>query len=189
MRSVLLCLAICLSVVCAGCDKSADQKKREQAELEAKVAEKLRADRIAEARSRTEELAASKQRAKLREEDIRREASETFSKYERERPVYEMGEIQDTATLEAATNRVRMLMSDPSSMEVRKSGFNGDKTAVCMEIDYKEPGFKVSGRQVVVTSGSVLVEPDKNNLAHKVFENSVRELGCDVALAAPSKKK
>ncbi|HXX82542.1 MAG TPA: hypothetical protein VEN29_01030 [Casimicrobiaceae bacterium] len=189
MRPVLLCLAICLSVVCAGCEKSPEQREREQAEIDAKVAEKLRGERIAEARALSEEVSASKERAKLREEDIRREASEAFSKYEREWPKQEMGEIQDAATLEAAATRVRMLMSDPSSMEVRKSSFNGDKTAVCMEIDYKEPGFKVSGRQAVVTSGAVLVEPDKNNVAHKVFENSARDLGCDVALAAPSKGK
>jgi len=188
MRSVLLCLAICLSVVCAGCEKSPDQKKREQAELDAKVAEKLRGEKIAEARARAAEDAASKQRAKLRQEDISREARETFSKYESERP-FEMREVEDAATVEAAANRVRMLMSDPLSMQVRKSGLNAGKTAVCMEIDYNESGSKVTARQALVTPAAVLIEPDKNDVAHRVFEINARDLGCDAALVEPPKRK
>ena len=189
MRSVLLCLAIGLSVVCAGCEKSPEQKKREQAELDAKVAETLRGEKIAESRTRAEEAAASKERAKLREEDIRREARETFSRFDSERPAYEMAEIQDAATLEAAANRVRTLMSDPLSMQVRKSSLNPAKTAVCMEIDYNESGTKVTARQALVTPAAVLIEPDKNNVAHRVFEINARDLGCDVALVEQPKGK
>ena len=188
MRSVLLCSLICACVLLVGCEKSPEQKKREQAELEAKVAENLRADKIAEARARTEEEAATKQRAKLREDDIRRESREAFSKFDAEHP-YEMRDIQDAATHEAAAARIRALMTDPASMAVRKSGFNADKTAVCMVIDYKEPGTNVTGRQALVTSAGVLIEPDKNNVAHRVFEIKAKDLGCDVALEATPKNK
>jgi len=188
MRSVLLCLLVWVGVLLAACEKSPEQKKREQAEIDAKVAQKLGAEKIAQARARNEEDAASKERAKLREEDIRREAREVFSKFESERPSG-MQDVQDAATQEAAVARVRSLMADPSSMAVRKSSFNADKTAVCMVIDYKEPGADVTGRRALVTSSTVLVEPDKNNVAHRVFEVRAKDLGCDASLEAAAKPK
>src|SRR5262249_38636776 len=90
---------------------------------------------------------------------------------------------------EAAANRVRMLMSDPLSMQVRKSSLNAGKTAVCMEIDYNESGSKVTARQALVTPAAVLIEPDKNDVAHRVFEINARDLGCDAALVEPPKRK
>ena len=185
MLRFLVCL-ICAGALCAGCQKSPEQLKREQAALDAKVAEKLRAEKIAEAKARVEEDAASKQRAKMRDEDIRREANETFAKFASERP-YGMKEVQDAATIEAATGRVRMLMSDPLSMQVRNSGMNAEKTAVCLQIEYKEAGASVGPRQAVVTNDAVLVEPDKSNVAHRVFELDAKKLGCDIPPESPRK--
>ena len=73
-------------------------------------------------------------------------------------------------------------------MEVRTSSMNSQKTAVCMEINYKEAGTYVGVRQALITPDTVLVEPDKNNVAHRVFEVSAKNLGCDVALAATKGK-
>jgi len=181
MHRFLLFAIICAGVLCAGCGKSAEQKAREQAELDAKVAEKLRTEKIAETRERAAEAIASKERAKVRDEDIRREADATFAQFDRERPAG-MQDIQDAATIDAAAGRVRSLMSDPLSMEVRNSSVNAQKTAVCLLIDYKESGTSVGARQALVTADAVLVEPDKNNVAHRVFEISAKNLGCDVAL-------
>jgi len=186
MRRVFLSVIICAGVLCAGCGKSADQKAREQAELDAKVAEKLRGERVAEARERAADAIVSKERAKTRDEDIRREADATFAQFNRERPAG-MQDIQDAATIDAAAGRVRSLMSDPLSMEVRNSTVNAQKTAVCLVIDYKESGASVGARQALVTADAVLVEPDKNNVAHRVFEMSAKNLGCDVALEAKHK--
>jgi hypothetical protein len=154
---------------------------REQAELDAKVAEKLRSEKIAEARERAADAIASKERAKIRDEDIRREADAAFAQFDRERPSG-MQDIQDAATIDAAAGRVRSLMSDPLSMQVQNSSMNAQKSAVCLLIDYKEFGASVGTRQAIVTTDAVLVEPDKDNVAHRVFEVSAKNLGCDVAL-------
>ncbi|TMH35036.1 MAG: hypothetical protein E6H66_08765 [Betaproteobacteria bacterium] len=186
MRSTILCLIVSAMLPCAACDKSPDQRQREQAELDAKVAEKLHSEKMAEVRTRADEERASQARAAIREEDIRREATETFSKFDRERPWTQ--DLHDATTQEAAAGRVRALMSDPMSMEVRTSSMNSQKTAVCMEINYKEAGTYVGVRQALITPDTVLVEPDKNNVAHRVFEVSAKNLGCDVALAATKGK-
>ena len=84
MRSTILCLIVSAMLPCAACDKSPDQRQREQAELDAKVAEKLHSEKMAEVRTRADEERASQARAAIREEDIRREATETFSKFDRD---------------------------------------------------------------------------------------------------------
>ena len=75
-------------------------------------------------------------------------------------------------------------MSDPLSMQVQNRSPNAQKTAVCLLIDYKEFGASVATRQAIVTTDAVLVEPDKNNVAHRVFELGAKNLGCDAALEA-----
>ena len=52
MRSTILCLIVSAMLPCAACDKSPDQRQREQAELDAKVAEKLHSEKMAEVRTR-----------------------------------------------------------------------------------------------------------------------------------------
>ncbi len=178
MRSTLCRVALCAVVLMWGCGKSPEEK---QADLQAHVAQKLKEEKAAEIRDRESAEAASREAARERELEIRQESSETFAKFQAERP--SMTAADEAAALEAAVARVRTLMSDPSAMQVRDARFNAAHNAVCMEVNYKESGKYLGFRKAYVTPNAILVEPSVDDVSHRVFEVNFKRLGCDGAAA------
>lgn len=179
MRSTLCRVAWCAVVLIWGCGQSEEEK---QAQIQARVAQKLQEEKAAETRERAAAEAASREAARARELEIRQESAETFAKFKTDRPA--MSAAEEANALEVAVARVRVRMTDPPAMQTRNVRFNAAQDAVCMEVNYKEGGKYLGFRQAYVTPDVIWVEPAADDVSHRVFELNVKRAGCDAAPAA-----
>ena len=175
MRWTLCRVALSAVVLTWGCSQSAEEK---QAELQARVAQKLGEEKASEIRARDAAEAASREADRVRELEIRKESAETFAKVKTDRP--SMTPIEEANALEVAVARVRVRMSDPPAMQVRDVRFNAAHNAVCMEVNYKEGGKYLGFRHAYVTPDVIWVEPAADDVSHRVFELNFKRMECGV---------
>jgi len=186
MRLAYLWLALATALLCASCQKTPADKQREQAKLDAEVAEKLARERAADAQKRAESERESREAAQRREEDIRKESADAFARFAADRP--KMSPVEEAQALDAAVARVRARMDDPPAMQVRNVRFNAAKDAVCMEVNYTQGGKYLGFRGAFVMPDVIWVEPNPDEVSHRVFQLNMQRLGCDEAATAKSKQ-
>lgn len=175
MRAIPLILTSSLLLLLVGCGRSDEEKQK--ADLETRIAEQLRNEKAAEIRRREAAEVASREAARIRELEIRKESADAFAKFQSERPT--MTPSEEANALDVAVARVRVRMSEPATMQVRAVRFNAPRTAVCMEVNYKEAGKYVGFRHAYVTPDVIWVEPAADEVSHQVFELNFKRSGCD----------
>jgi hypothetical protein len=185
-RKILRVAALCiagLAIACAGCESEKDRKAREAAALLAKFNEQLRAENQAAARALQERARADQEATSERAVEIQAESAAAFAKYLAERP--SMTVAEESITTELGVERIRSLMTDPDTMEIRNAHVNVAKNAVCVEVNYKEDGKYLGFRRAYVTADMVLVEPPENEVSHRAFELNLTRIGCDRVAPPP----
>ena len=174
MRAIPLVVAMSVLTLLVGCGPSDAEKQK--ANLDARIAEELRTDKAAQIRRREGEEAESTEAAKTRELEIRKESADAFAKFHSERPP--MTAAEEANALDVAVARVRARMTEPAAMQVQGVRFNAPRTAVCMEVNYKEGGKYLGSRQAFVTPNVIWVEPAADDASHQVFELNFKQAGC-----------
>lgn len=170
MRRHLTLAFVCIALLCSACGKSAEERDKAQA------AEQWRLEQAAAANERLELAKKRREIEASNDAQTRKEASEAFAAYDRERPT--MTPAQQTEALDAAVSTVRARMSDPPSMQVRNVRLSPVGNAVCMEVNYKDAGKYLGFRQAFVAPGVIWVEPAPDDLSHRVFDLNYQKLGC-----------
>jgi hypothetical protein len=172
-RAVAFAVALCASLLGAGCGNSAEDKAaREQA-----AAKQFNADKIAAAREREEMAAARHEMEIANQQDIHKETEETFKKFASERPDMTAAEEEKAQT--DVIERLRARMTDPSTMQVRNTRFNAQRTALCMEVNYREGGKYLGFRRAFATPDVTWVEPAQDDVSFRVFEMNFERMGCN----------
>jgi hypothetical protein len=175
MRSIWLPTVLCATFACAGCGKSQDDSRRSAQESAA--ARQFEADKVATAR----ELEQTRQRrneiVEANAEDIRKESEAAFKKFVADRPTPTTTE--EAKAQEDAVDRLRARMTDPAAMQARNVHFNAERTALCLEVNYREDGKYVGFRKAYVTSDVTWVEPNPDDAAHREFELNLQKMGCN----------
>jgi hypothetical protein len=174
-------LALFASLLCAGCGKSAEDK----AAKDESAAKQFMADNVAAARERDEMARARRDMEEANQKDIHKESEEVFNKFDAERP--KMAAAEESKAQDDAVERLRARMSDPSTMQVRNVHFNAQKTAICMEVNYREGGKYLGFRRAFSTPDVTWVEPHANDVSHRVFELNLEKMGCNVAASGGGK--
>ncbi len=170
--AVALAIAFSASLLCAGCGKSPDNKTAQ----DQSAARQFEADKAAAARERDEMARARLEQESANQQDIHKESEEAFKKFASERPT--MTAAEETKTQDDVVERLRARMQDPSSMQVRNVRFNSQKTAICMEVSYREGGKDVGFRRAYSTPDVTWVEPNPNEVSHRVFMLNLERMGC-----------
>lgn len=174
MRAIPLVVAMSVLTLLVGCGRPDAEKQK--AAIDARIADELKAEKAAQIRRREAEEAESREAARTRELEIRKESADTFAKFHSERP--SMSAAEEANTLDVAVARVRARMSDPAAMQVQGVRFNTARSAVCMEVNYKEGGKYLGSRQAFVTPNVIWVEPAAEDPSHQVFELNFKQAGC-----------
>ena len=169
-----LCIAG-LAVACA--ENDTDRKTREAAALQAKFNEQQRAENLALARALQESARADREATSKRAVETQAESAAAFAKYLAERP--SMTVAEENIATELGLARIRSRMTDPDAMEVRNAHVNVARSAVCVEVNYKEAGRYLGFRRAFVTGDVISVEPPENEVSHRVFELNFKRMGCD----------
>ena len=170
MRRHLALAVVCIALVCSACSKSAEERDKAQA------AEQWRKEQATAANERLDLAKKRREIEASNDAQTRKEASEAFAAYDRERPT--MTTAQQTEALDAAVATVRARMSDPPTMQVRNVRLSPVGNAVCMEVNYKDAGKYLGFRQAFVAPGVIWVEPAPDDLSHRVFDINYKKLGC-----------
>jgi hypothetical protein len=179
MRVVVLATALCALLVDSGCEKSPDNKvAQDQA-----AATQFAADKAAAAREREDMAARRREMETANQKDIHQESEAAFKKFASERP--EMTATEESKTQDDVIERLRARMTDPSAMEVRNVRFNSERTALCMEVNYREGGKYLGYRRAYATPDVTWVEPAKDDVSLHVFELNFEKMGCRTALNSP----
>jgi hypothetical protein len=179
-RKILRVAALCiagLAIACAGCESDKDRKAREAAALQAKFNEQLRAENLAAARDLQERARADREATSKRAVETQAESAAAFAKYLAERP--SMTVAEESIATELGLARIRSRMTDPDAMEVRNAHVNVARSAVCVEVNYKEAGKYLGFRRAFVTGDVISVEPPEHEVSHRVFELNFKRMGCD----------
>ncbi len=176
MPPATLMVVLCTALLCVSCSKSAEDKSLK----DESAAKQFSADKAADARQR-EEMARQRQEMEAaNQKDIHKETQETFKQFEANRPALTVAE--EAKAQEDAVERLRARMPDPATMQVRNVQFNNQKTAICMEVSYREGGKDVGFRRAFSTPEVTWVEPNPNDVSHRVFELNLEKFGCKAAL-------
>jgi hypothetical protein len=176
--SVALAIALCASLLCTGCGKSSEDKAaRTQA-----AAMQFNADKAADAREREEMTRRRRAMEAANQTDISKESEETFRKFASERPT--MTAVEEIKAQDEVVERLRARMADPAGMQMRNIHINTEKTAVCMEVNYREAGQYVGFRRALATPDTTWVEPNPDEVAHRVFMLKFEKMGCGSATAS-----
>jgi hypothetical protein len=178
-RLVVLAIALGALLVNAGCGKPAGNKA---AQDQAAVTQ-FAADTAAAARER-EDMAAKRRAIEMaNQKDIHQESETAFKKFASERP--DMTATEESKTQDDVIEGLRARMTDPSAMEVRNVRFNGERTALCMEVNYREDGKYLGFRRAYATADVTWVEPAKDDVSVHVFELNFEKMGCGSAVSSP----
>lgn len=180
MRKMWLPVVLCAAFVCVGCSKSEVDAQRVD---QSAAARQFSADKLAMARELEETARRRSEIVAANQEDIHSEAEGTFRKYAADHPAMDADEVRVT---DVAIARLRARMSDPAAMQARDAYFTPTKTALCLEINTRENGKYVGFRKVYVTPETTEVEPDPNELSHRIFELNFEKVGCN---AVPPKAR
>src|SRR5205823_4302752 len=113
--------------------------------------------KAADAREREEMTRKRRAMEEANQTDIYKESEETFKKFASERPT--MTAVEEIKAQDEVVERLRARMADPASMQVRNVRINADKTAVCLEVNYREAGQYVGFRRALATPDAAWVEP------------------------------
>jgi type II secretory ATPase GspE/PulE/Tfp pilus assembly ATPase PilB-like protein len=175
MRQLWLVAVLCASFVCMGCGKSEDRRSSEQ---EQAAARQFNADKIAAARELEERRQRRNEMVAANAEDIRKESKETFKKFEADRPT--LAAAEEAKAQEDAVERLRARMSDPPAMQARDVHFNAQRTALCLEVNYREGGKYLGFRKAYITPDITWVEPAPDDVSHRVFELNFARMGCSM---------
>jgi hypothetical protein len=174
-RAFALAVVLCPLLLGTGCGKSSDEKAaKDQA-----AAIQFNADKAAAAREREEMTAARREMEAANQKDIHKESEETFKKFASERPT--MTAAEETKTQDDVIERLRARMSEPAAMQVRNVSLNAQKTAVCMEVNYRENGKYLGFRRAFATPDVTWVEPNPDEVSHRVFMLNFERLHCGSA--------
>ena len=175
MRHLWPAAVLCAIVVCASCGKS-DEGKRSSSEQEYAAARQFNADKAAAARELEEARRRRNEIVEANAEDIRKESEEAFKKFLADRPTLTVAE--ETKAQDDAVERLRARMSDPSAMQTRDVHFNAGRTAICLEVNYREGGKYLGFRKAYITPDITWVEPSADDVSHRVFELNLEKMGC-----------
>ncbi len=170
--SVALAGALCASLLCSGCGKSSQEKSAQSPS----AATQFNAEKAADAREREEMTRKRRALEEANQTDIYKESEETFKKFASERPT--MTATEEAKAQDDAVERLRARMADPSTVQVRNVQINAGKTAVCMEVNFQEGGKYVGFRHAFATPDGTWVEPNPDEVAHRVFELKMERLDC-----------
>jgi hypothetical protein len=171
-RAFALAVALCPLLLCTGCGKSSgDKAAKDQA-----AAIQFNADKAVAAREREAMTAARREMEAANQKDIHKESEETFKKFASERP--NMTTAEETKTQDDVIGRLRARMSDPAAMQVRNVHFNGQRTAICMEVNYREGGKYLGFRRAFATPDVTWVEPPPDDVSLRVFLLNFERMGC-----------
>ena len=170
MRPHLTFAFVSIALLCSACGNSAEERDK------ARAAEQWRLEQAAAANERLELAKRRREMEASNDVQTRKEASEAFANYDRERPA--MTPVQQTEALDAAVSTLRARMSDPPTMQVRNVRFSPVGNAVCMEVNYMDAGKYLGFRQAFVAPGEIWVEPAPDELSHRVFDLNYLKLGC-----------
>ena len=171
-----LAFILCATLACTACSKSAEQKQREDAELNARVNEKLKSDAAAVASEREHDGRLQADAGKIRDAETRSESEATFSQFKK--PQVVVTPADEARFLDVQVARLRARMPDPASMEVHESHFNTARTAVCLDVNYKNLGKDVGSRRAYVTPDVIWVEPEPDDVSHGAFDLNFKSIGC-----------
>jgi hypothetical protein len=174
MRAIPLVVAICVLTLLVGCGRSDAGKQK--ADIDARIAEELKAEKAAQIRRREAGEAESREAARTRELEIRKESADAFAKFNSERPP--MSAAEEANALDVAVARVRARMTEPAAMQVQGVRFSTPRSAVCMAVNYKEGGKYLGSRQAFVTPNVIWVEPAAEDPSHQGFELNYKQAGC-----------
>ena len=173
--TVALAIAFSTSLLCAGCGKSQDNKVAQ----DESAARQFNADKVAAAREREEMTRSRSEQEAANQRDIHKESEEAFKKFASELP--SMTAAEETTTQDDVVERLRARMVEPSTMLVRNVYFNGQKTAICMEVNYREGGKYLGFRRAFATPDVTWVEPNPDEVSHRVFMLNLERMGCNAA--------
>jgi len=174
ISSVALVSALCASLLCSGCGKSSQEKSAQSPS----AAMQFNAEKAADARAREEMTRKRHAMEEANQTDISKESEETFKKFGSERPT--MTAVEETKAQDDAVERLRARMADPSTVQVRNVQINAGKTAVCMEVNFQEGGKYIGFRRAFATPDGTWIEPNSDEVAHRVFELKMEKLACNV---------
>jgi isochorismate synthase EntC len=177
MSPTTLLVVLCASVLAASCGKSAEDNK---AAKDDSAAKQFSADKAADARQREEMARRRQEMEAANQQDIHKETLETFKQFDASRPALTIAE--EAKAQDDAVERLRARMPDPASMQVRNVRFNAQKTAVCMEVSYREGTKNIGFRRAFSTPEVTWVEPSPDDVSHRVFELNLEKFGCKAAL-------
>jgi hypothetical protein len=177
----LLAIAVTVLLLCAGCGKAPDSK----AAQDESAARQFSAEKATAAREREEMTRAREALEEANRKDIQKEAEETFKKFASERPVMTAGE--ETKAQEEVIERLRARMAEPAAMQVRNVYFNSQHTALCMEVNYREKGNYLGFRRAYSTPDVTWVEPNPDDVSHRVFMLNLQKMGCAASPAGGGK--
>jgi len=171
-RVIAVAGALCPLLLCAACGKSSsDKAAQDQA-----AATQFNADKAAAATERDAMTAARREMEAANQKDIYKESEETFKKFASERPT--MTAAEETKVQDDVVEKLRARMTDPTAMQVRNVQINAQKTAVCMEVNYREGGKYLGFRRAYATPDVTWVEPSPDDVAYRVFMLNFERMGC-----------
>jgi hypothetical protein len=174
MPPIALLAALCASLLCASCGKSAEDNKSAKDDSAAK---QFNAYKEADARQREEMARRRQEMEAANQQDIHKETQETFKQFDASRPAMTVAE--EAKAQDEAVERLRARMPDPATMQVRNVRFNAEKTAICMEVSYREGTKNVGFRRAFSTPEVTWVEPSPDDVSHRVFELNLQKFGCN----------
>lgn len=181
-RALAVAVLLCPLLLCTGCGKSSgDKAAKDQA-----AAIQFNADKVAAAREREAMTAARREMEAANQKDIYKESEETFKKFASERPT--MTAAEETKTQDDVIERLRARMSEPGAMQVRNVSLNAQKTAVCMEVNYREGGKYLGFRRAFATPDVTWVEPNPDEVSHRVFMLNFERLHCGSAAGSGTRQ-
>lgn len=175
MPPIALLSVLCASLLCASCSKAPEEKSAK----DDSAARQFSAYKEADARQREEMARRRQEMEAANQQEIHKETQETFKKFEADRP--QLSAAEETKAQDDAVERLRARMPDPSTMQVRNVHFNAQKSAICMEVSFSEGGKNVGFRRAFSTPEVTWVEPNANDVSHRVFELNLEKFGCNVA--------
>jgi hypothetical protein len=172
VRAIAVAGVLCPLLLCAACGKSSsDKAAQDQA-----AAAQFNADKADAARERDAMTAARREMEAANQKDIYKESEETFKKFASERPI--MTAVEETKAQDDVVEKLRARMTDPAAMQVRDVHLNAQKTAVCMEVNYREGGKYLGFRRAYATPDVTWVEPSPDEVSHRVFVLNFERFGC-----------
>lgn len=179
LRAPMVALATVVGAMLmgAGCGKAPDTK----AAQDQSAARQFNADKAAAARELAELASRRQEMEAANQKETSRESDEVFKKFASERPI--MTGVEEAKAQDDSIERLRKRVAVPSTMQVRNVRFNVEKTAICMEVTYAEDGRIGPFRRAFATPDTAWIEPNQDDVAHRVFVVKFERMGCGTAVA------